>query len=575
MAPRFSVVLPTRERAHTLRHSLQTCLDQDFEDYEVIVCDNHSSPATRQVVEEAASPRVRYVRAPEPLAMSNNWELALAHATGEYVTVLGDDDGLLSHALRELDRLITRTAARVVRWGAAFYLWPTIVLEGEANHLTVPLGRGLETVDGAAAIAAVIDFRKFYTALPMIYNSVIHRDLIDAARAGAGRVFANHCPDIYSGFVFAYLAGSYLSVEAPMSVSGLSGNSTGVATLLSRRSSDVATEFRHFNTRAGLNRHPWVPELPIFPESPVADSFQFAKEAHFPNDDRLRLDRQRLAAQCVANLWAADPAEWQARLGVIRATLADTPALLQWFDEHHARTPFRVRPTPRLRPPVLGYDGNNLHLRTDTLGVTDVAGAARLCEQVLGFRGREVEYGKDEAREAYRQLEHQLEVSEADRAKRLEMINQLCGQLSASQGEMANLSQEYQRLHGEWTNLQAEHHRLHEQLAACNADRAARLEAINTLGGQLQVCEADRAARLEVIHGLDRQLQASEASRTAAFQAFQAAGLETIRRLAEELAALRANTLDRRLRRLPGRVLRFLRRAVASRRARSESSPTP
>src|SRR5262245_30208092 len=93
--PRFSVVIPTRERAGTLRHSLRTCLEQDFDDYEIVVCDNCSSTATRQVVDEADSPRVRYVRADRPLAMSANWELAVAAARGEYVTVLGDDDGLL------------------------------------------------------------------------------------------------------------------------------------------------------------------------------------------------------------------------------------------------------------------------------------------------------------------------------------------------------------------------------------------------------------------------------------------------------------------------------------------------
>ena len=49
---RFSVVIPTRERAHTLRSTLQTCLDQEFQDYEIVVCDNHSSQATREVIEE-------------------------------------------------------------------------------------------------------------------------------------------------------------------------------------------------------------------------------------------------------------------------------------------------------------------------------------------------------------------------------------------------------------------------------------------------------------------------------------------------------------------------------------------
>ncbi len=79
-APRFSVVIPTRERADTLRFALRTCLDQAFDDYEVIVSDNFSSPATRGVVDEAAAPKVRYVRTPEPVAMSTNWEFAVAHA---------------------------------------------------------------------------------------------------------------------------------------------------------------------------------------------------------------------------------------------------------------------------------------------------------------------------------------------------------------------------------------------------------------------------------------------------------------------------------------------------------------
>jgi glycosyltransferase involved in cell wall biosynthesis len=158
--PRFSVVIPTRERAGTLRYALRTCLNQSFDDYEIIVCDNHSSPPTRAVVDEAGSRKVRYVRAPEPLAMSANWELAVGAARGEYVLVLGDDDGLLPHALGELDRLLRESGARAVRWTQASYTWPDIALPGQGNYLRVPLARGREERDGAAAIAAVVRFRE-------------------------------------------------------------------------------------------------------------------------------------------------------------------------------------------------------------------------------------------------------------------------------------------------------------------------------------------------------------------------------------------------------------------------------
>ena len=79
--PRFSVLIPTRERADTLYHALRTCLDQDFDSFEVVVSDNCSSPATREVVERLASPRLKYVRSPQVTV--------LVTKSGQRVTVNG------------------------------------------------------------------------------------------------------------------------------------------------------------------------------------------------------------------------------------------------------------------------------------------------------------------------------------------------------------------------------------------------------------------------------------------------------------------------------------------------------
>ena len=104
--PLFSIVLPTRERAETLAFALRTCLNQDFDDYEIVVSDNCSSPATRAVVDAAGSAKIKYVRSDVPLSINASWEFAISHASGEYVTGIGDDDGMMPYALRELDRLI-------------------------------------------------------------------------------------------------------------------------------------------------------------------------------------------------------------------------------------------------------------------------------------------------------------------------------------------------------------------------------------------------------------------------------------------------------------------------------------
>src|SRR5262245_3789097 len=90
--PFFSIVIPTRSRAHLLSHALQSALDQTFDDYEVVVSDNCSKDNTFQMVEALGNSRVRYVRPDRSLSMPDHWEFALDHAQGEYITYLCDDD---------------------------------------------------------------------------------------------------------------------------------------------------------------------------------------------------------------------------------------------------------------------------------------------------------------------------------------------------------------------------------------------------------------------------------------------------------------------------------------------------
>lgn len=393
-AVKFSVVIPTRERADTLRFALRTCLDQAFDDYEVVVSDNFSTPATKQVVDELGSPKVRYVRTAEPVAMSTNWEFGVAHAAGEYVILIGDDDGLLPHALAELDRVTAAHQPKAVRWSAAYYTWPTIALAGQGNFLRVPLGTVLVERDGAEAIRAVAEFRAFYTDLPMLYNAAVRRDVLAELRRRTGRVFPHPVPDVYSGFAVAHAAGRFLATTAPMTVSGQSRASNGIATLFNRGRSEIDREFRALNARDGLRPEPTVPDLPVFPHVPVADAFAFARRALFPQLD-VRLDRRALAAACVAGARVAAD-DWPAALAAVRTALADSPELQKWFDAELAATPYRAPDPIQLRPTRLGFDGSHLNLDAAAFGVADVAGAARLCEQLLNYRGHPLQYtGRD------------------------------------------------------------------------------------------------------------------------------------------------------------------------------------
>jgi hypothetical protein len=453
-AVKFSVVIPTRERADTLRFALRTCLGQSFDDYEVIVSDNFSSPATKAVVDEADSPKVRYVRTPEPVAMSRNWEFGLSHARGEFVIVIGDDDGLLPHALVELDRLARRWNPKAIRWTAAYYTWPTVALPGQGDYLRIPLGRGVYERDADATIRAVVAFRECYTSLPMLYNAAVRRDVLDELRRRTGRVFPHAVPDVYSGFAVAHVARRFLSTNVPMTVSGQSAASNGIATLLQRRGqSAIDREFHELNARAGLRCEPTVPDIPAFPHVPVADSFAFAKRVLFP-DLPVELDRRALAAECLARARVSE-ADWPATLALVRASLADAPDLQEWFDEELADREYRQPEPVKLRSEHLGFDGSYLHLDAAAFDVGDVAAAARLCEQLLHYRDEGVCYvssDDDELVAAMKIADLAYLYDERERAiVRLHLAS-------------TDLNRELRRLHGECEERERIIYRLNTQL---------------------------------------------------------------------------------------------------------------
>lgn len=383
--PRFSIVIPTRERADTLRHTLRTCLAQQFDSYEIVISDNCSSPATRETVESFESPKIKYIRSDHPLAMSDNWELAVSHAVGEFVIVIGDDDGLLPHALREIDRLLQDLGGKVLCWEQIHYGWPSVALEELTNSIIIPLASMDLTLQSQEMMLRIANFDNVeWRMLPMIYHSAIHQDLITQLREKTGRVFGAAIPDVYSGFAFAYLARQYTSVGRPMSIRAESQKSTGIALHFVEGNSPAADEFHALNAQARLQYHPRIPAIRALPAA-IADSFQRAKDALFPDDASLCLDRKALAINCLRETKTYSEEEWRKSVQAIHDSLSDDAELQRWFDSEYLERPSFQPSGRRQFAWNRGFDGAHLNLDAAQFGVTDVFAAAELIDKVMGY----------------------------------------------------------------------------------------------------------------------------------------------------------------------------------------------
>ena len=144
--PLFSILIPTRDRPATLRHTLATVAAQPGNDYEIVVADNCCGPETRQIAEELGSAWIRYTRSEEILPMAENWERGLALCAGEYVTVLGDDDALVPSALALARTLASAAQPEIISWPTHVYWWADTIVPWNRNSLLVRFGKDRKSV---------------------------------------------------------------------------------------------------------------------------------------------------------------------------------------------------------------------------------------------------------------------------------------------------------------------------------------------------------------------------------------------------------------------------------------------
>jgi len=96
-----SVIIPTYNREHFLKKTIESILKQTFKDFELIIVDNYSTDNTEKIIGSYDDKRIRYFKHQNNGIIAVNRNFAIKHAKGELIAFCDDDDLWLPEKLEQ------------------------------------------------------------------------------------------------------------------------------------------------------------------------------------------------------------------------------------------------------------------------------------------------------------------------------------------------------------------------------------------------------------------------------------------------------------------------------------------
>ena len=306
--PLLSIVIATRNRIPYAISAIQSILKISDQRLELVVQDNSESQDLELYVNEnIKDSRFRYEYIAKPLSMIDNFNAAVELSTGEYICLIGDDDGVNPEIIEaaawakieNLDSLSVRQSS--------YYLWPgtglssTLFTKVTGGSLAVqPFSGKIFQIDLEKELRAL--FRNgglYYLSfnLAKAYHGLVRRQCFELIKDKTGNYFGGSSPDMFSAIAISCVAKRAAIIEYPLTIPGhcrIAENTHHVVKAHLRPFEDAP----HFKNRGKYIWCDLVPRIYIG-EAFWVDSGIAALRAMGRDDLVQELSLPKLAAHCV------------------------------------------------------------------------------------------------------------------------------------------------------------------------------------------------------------------------------------------------------------------------------------
>lgn len=255
---KYSIIIPTRNKVEYLRYAVDSVLNQSYVDFELLVSNNHSTDGTAEYLEKINDLNLRVVMPPVPLSMSKHFEYAIQQARGEWISLIGDDDGLQPYFFQWVDFLILRYPDYdIFNSKRAYYFWQGSSQLYNNRAVTFEASPSVKRMKSARTMFRLLYTDLVYFDVPQFYTGTVFRKkyLEKVLEKQGGILYTSTIPDANSAAVILRTTSEYIFSELPFTWIGTSTKSNGYNQFNSPASNGknpVVEDFNALNTKDQL-----------------------------------------------------------------------------------------------------------------------------------------------------------------------------------------------------------------------------------------------------------------------------------------------------------------------------------
>lgn len=224
----LSIIIPTKNRQKYCLAAIRQILSLNLSEIEICIQDNSDTDILCNEISSIASENIVYNYHEGVLSFVDNFSEAVSLSHGEYLCMIGDDDGILPSIMDMVRFMKGKGIDSLIPSLGAVYYWPSdnpIVANGEKGVLTLSYLRSKAryTNSQKALLKLLKGAVQNYTSLdmPRLYHGIVKKTCLEDIKEQTGKYFDGLTPDIYMAVALSFVCKKTLRIDTPITISGI------------------------------------------------------------------------------------------------------------------------------------------------------------------------------------------------------------------------------------------------------------------------------------------------------------------------------------------------------------------